>query len=84
MKIPSLTFLFIFLLLGSACSTLTGSSASQTSNINKSNASLNQKEQGLPAEYIQVLDELVANGCNISRFEMIERNKSLDMKIACK
>lgn len=84
MKMPTLIFLFLFLIFGSACSTLNGSAASKTCTINKSNTSLNQNEQDLPAEYIQVLDELVANGCNISRFEMIERNKSLDMKVACK
>lgn len=84
MKTLTLLLVLVYIALGSACSTFNGSASSPKSSVNESSISSNQHQPNLPEKYIQVLDELIANGCDISKFEIIERTKALDMKVACK
>ena len=84
MKTLTLLFVLAFIALGSACSTFNGSASSPKSTVNETSIPSSQPHPDLPKKYIQVLDELIANGCDISKFELSERAKALDMKVACK
>lgn len=84
MKILAPLFILVFIVTGSACSTFNGSAGSTKHTTKESSIAPNQQPPELPEKYIQVLDELIANGCDISKFEIIERTKALDMKVACK
>jgi hypothetical protein len=44
----------------------------------------NSSDSSKSEKYVQVIDELISNGCNISTFELINRKNTLDMKVSCK
>jgi hypothetical protein len=44
----------------------------------------NSSDSSKSEKYVQVVDELISNGCNISTFELINRKNTLDMKVSCK
>jgi len=81
LKILNIIFLVIFLTLLGACSVRKSSDIAQD---NKTEASTVYADKVSTEKYVQVLDELISNGCNISSFEMVERSKALDMKVSCK
>lgn len=84
MKTLASLFILVFIGTGSACSTFNGSGVPSNPTSQTSAITASQQSSELPEKYIQVLDELIANGCDISKFEIIERTKALDMKVACK
>lgn len=81
MKVSNILFLLTFLSLVGACSVHRNSDMTQD---NKTDTSTVQVSKAPAEKYVLVLDELVSNGCDISIFEMVERSKALDMKVACK
>jgi len=81
MKLFNVLFIFIFLTLVGACSVRKSPDIALS---DKTEISTVQVSEVSKEKYVQVLDELVSNGCDISIFEMVERSKALDMKVACK
>ena len=51
---------------------------------NDSDVLSNSSDSSKPEKYVQVIDELISNGCNISTFELINRKNTLEMKVSCK
>jgi hypothetical protein len=51
---------------------------------NEADVLSNSSDSSKPEKYVQVIDELISNGCNISTFELINRKNTLDMKVSCK
>ena len=84
MKNPVILSTMLFIMLASGCSTLNGSASANKKTPGDSIIDENKKVKVEPARYVQILDELISNGCDISMFEMAERNKVFDMKVACK
>jgi len=72
------------MLLASGCSTIPRYTASNNQALDDSDSRSTQHMETETANYVQIIDELISNGCDIKNFEMEERNKVLDMKIACK
>lgn len=81
MKILASLFLVLLLNMSVGCSMHKEPASVQAGGLSTTPA----KSNTIAAEkYVLVLDELISNGCNVSSFELVERNKSLDMKISCK
>ena len=82
-KLAVVTSLTVMILV-SACAT-TKDQANNKQNIdNGSDVLLSSSDASKSEKYVQVLDELTSNGCNISTFELINRKNTFDMKISCK
>lgn len=83
MKIYALSII-LFMLLASGCSAIPGYTASNNQTLDDTDYRSTQHIETETANYVQIIDELISNGCDIQKFELVERNKVLDMKIACK
>jgi hypothetical protein len=70
------------MIFASSCAT-TKDQANNKPN-NEADVLSNSSDSSKPEKYVQVIDELISNGCNISTFELINRKNTLDMKVSCK
>ena len=68
----------------SACTTTKDQSNNKLSINNDSDVLLSSSDASKSEKYVQVIDELISNGCNISTFELVNRKNALDMKVSCK
>ncbi len=84
MKKPAKLVILTFLLLSSACATTKGPATDREKVDRNSDLVVSQNSAPASEQYVRVIDELIANGCNISTFEIVNRKKVLDMKVSCK
>lgn len=70
------------MIFASSCAT-TKDQANNKPN-NEADVLSNSSDSSKPEKYVQVIDELISNGCNISTLELIDRKNTLDMKVSCK
>lgn len=79
--------IILMLIIGSGCSMHRGTNGSTSVEPATPDTFEMTANQGAPTEperYVQIIDELISSGCDISSFEMVEREKMLDVKVACK
>jgi hypothetical protein len=72
------------MIFASACSTTKDQANNKLNIDNDSDVLLSNSDTSKSEKYVQVIDELISNGCNISTFELINRKNALDMKVSCK
>ncbi len=72
------------MIFASACTTTKGQVNNKQNIDNDSDVLLSSSDASKSEKYVQVIDELISNGCNISTFELINRKNTLDMKVSCK
>jgi hypothetical protein len=72
------------MIFASACTTTKDQASNKLNIDNDSDVLLSSSDASKSEKYVQVIDELISNGCNISTFELINRKNTLDMKVSCK
>jgi hypothetical protein len=72
------------MIFASACATTKGQANKKLNIDNDSDVLLSSSDDSKSEKYVQVIDELISNGCNISTLELINRKNTLDMKVSCK
>ncbi len=82
-KLAVVTSLTVMIFV-SACTTTKDQSNSKLNKANDSDVLLSRSDASKSEKYVQVIDELISNGCNISTLELINRKNTLDMKVSCK
>jgi hypothetical protein len=78
--VTSLTVIFF----ASACSTTKPRESNNPNTDNDPDALLKSSNTPKSEKYVQVIDELISNGYDISTFELVNRKNALDMKVSCK
>ena len=82
-KLAVVTSLTVMIFV-SACTTTKDQASNKLNIDNDSDVLLSSSDASKSEKYVQVIDELISNGCNISTFELINRKNTLDMKVSCK
>ena len=82
-KLAVVTSLTVMIFV-SACATTKDQANNKLNIDNGSDVLLSSNDASKSEKYVQVIDELISNGCNISTFELISRKNTLDMKVSCK
>ena len=82
-KLAVVTSLTVMIFV-SACATTKNQANNKPNVDNDPDVLLSSNNASKSEKYVQVIDELISNGCNISTFEMINRKNALDMKVTCK
>ena len=82
-KLAVVTSLTVMIFV-SACATTKDQSNNKLNINNDSDVLLSSNDASKSEKYVQVIDELISSGCNISTFELIDRKNTLDMKVSCK
>jgi hypothetical protein len=72
------------MIFASSCATNKDQANNKLNIDNDSDVLSNSSDSSKPEKYVQVIDELISNGCNISTFELINRKNTLEMKVSCK
>jgi hypothetical protein len=72
------------MIFASACATTKDQANNKLNIDNDSDVLSSSSDTSKSEKYVQVIDELISNGCNISTLELINRKNTLDMKVSCK